>query len=64
MPNMSYCRFQNTANDLRGCLDSINDVESMSDSELIARERLINLCADIIEEVGHEVNVQLVEVEE
>lgn len=64
MPNMSYCRFQNTANDLRDCLENIYDVDCMSDSESRARERLIELCVDIIEEVGHEIGVEVVEVDE
>lgn len=25
MPNMSYCRFQNTSNDLRDCVESLSE---------------------------------------
>lgn len=62
---MSYCRFQNTLNDLRDCksaleeLDEENDYEhteetlaSLSEDEQFAARRLISLCYDIIEEHG------------
>ena len=31
MGNMSYCRFENTARDLRDCLEAINDGEHTED---------------------------------
>ena len=46
MPNMSYCRFQNTVNDLRDCVDHIEDSD-LSDDEKQARQILIELCKDI-----------------
>lgn len=46
MPNMSYCRFQNTLEDLRDCQEHIID-RDLSPEEKKARERLIKLCKDI-----------------
>jgi hypothetical protein len=48
MANMSYCRFQNTAQDLDDCLDNINDT-SMSKEEYRARQRLIRIAQQIVE---------------
>ena len=52
MGNMSYCRFQNTEQALQDCLDSINDPD-ISEEEAAARGRLIDLCAEIVEEGKH-----------
>lgn len=51
MPNMSYCRFQNTVNDLKDCADHItedfeND-EPLSREEFEARQTLVELCREI-----------------
>ncbi len=45
MSNMSYCRFQNTLNDLWDCKDHLD--EDLSDDEERARKRLIELCREI-----------------
>ena len=42
MPNMSYCRFHNTLQDLRDCYEHL--VEPLSESEEQARAELIKLC--------------------
>jgi hypothetical protein len=54
MANMSYCRFQNTAGDLADCLEALRegvyaegDQEPLSDDELRAAKRLLQLCQDI-----------------
>ena len=51
MPNMSYCMFQNTLQDLRHCaerLDEIGgDISELSDDEKRAAKRLIQICSDI-----------------
>ncbi len=44
--NMSYCRMENTLGALQECYDNMDDRE-MSDSELIARKRLVQLCIEI-----------------
>ena len=48
MSNMSYCRFQNTLEDLEDCREAIYDIEDLSPSEKIARAKLIEVCKDII----------------
>jgi len=49
MPNMSYCRFQNTLLDLYDCADYITD-NTLSKEEEKAREKLVDLCRSIVEE--------------
>jgi ElaB/YqjD/DUF883 family membrane-anchored ribosome-binding protein len=46
MPNLSYCRFRNTAADLADCRDHIDD-EDLGAEESRARTRLITLCREI-----------------
>ena len=46
MSNLSYCRFQNTANDLQDCEDYIFD-NDLSKNEHNARIRLIAMCKSI-----------------
>jgi len=50
MSNMSYCRFQNTLGDLRDCQENLGD-EELSKEEERARERLIEVCKKIVDEV-------------
>lgn len=42
MANMSYCRFQNTNNDLQDCLNTLEDGEALSKEEFAA-------CKDMFE---------------
>jgi len=58
MANMSYCKFENTYNDLMDCMDSLenNTIEGL-ESEASIREKpfirdLIKLCQNIYEEFG------------
>lgn len=56
MSNMSYCRFENTFHDLADCAEHIHDGH-FTGSEKEYRERLIQLCKDIVEECdGEEVD--------
>jgi len=55
MPNMSYCRFQNTLGDLEDCYENI-DRNDMSNEELQARLRLIKLCVDIADDYRDELD--------
>ncbi len=61
MPNMSYCKFTNTATDLRDCLDTIRRDEKLSDSEADAGRKMFRdflaFCQDydIIEEYDSEI---------
>lgn len=50
MSNMSYCRWENTLHDLRDCADYLND--PLDGSEARARAALLELAADMLEEVG------------
>lgn len=52
MGNMSYCRFENTLNDLKDCYLAMD--EELDGSEKAARLALIELCGDITEEYGDE----------
>jgi hypothetical protein len=48
MPNMSYCRFTNTLGDLKDCEEHMDDNDDdLSDGEIKARKRLIDLCKRI-----------------
>lgn len=58
MPNMSYCRFRNTLEDLQDCQSSgFGSSEELSEQEDKARKKLIKLCCLIAqsysEEIGH-----------
>lgn len=49
MPNMSYCRFQNTRGDLADCVDALSygDLPT-SVEEIAAAKRLANLCEEYL----------------
>lgn len=56
MPNMSYCRFQNTLNDLRDCQEALdenalNALSSDGDEERAAKA-LIRICREIDRDHG------------
>lgn len=46
MPNMSYCRMENTFNDLRDAYNHWDEVSS--DSEKEYQEKLLQMCRRII----------------
>jgi len=46
MANMSYCRFENTYNDLKDCLEHIND-ECENEHDEHYRLRMIELLAHV-----------------
>ncbi len=52
MSNMSYCRFENTYNDLRDCFDNMDD--DLEGSEAVYKEKLIKLCKKIVEEYSEQ----------
>jgi hypothetical protein len=52
MANMSYCRFQNTYRDLIDCYDNLNGF--LSENEKRYRERLVELCQNIVDEFNPE----------
>ena len=51
MANMSYCRFQNTAQDLQDCIDAIQngDANDLSRDELNALKDLKELAETLID---------------
>jgi len=52
MGNMSYCRFENTSNDLQDCVDNweLDEEEaSASDYEIRAKKKIIKLAKEIVE---------------
>jgi len=52
MSNMSYCRFENTLNDLQDCYDAMCDDDEMKDlskREDEKRLQLVELCRNIVE---------------
>lgn len=52
MANMSYCRFQNTAQDLQDCRNNFSD--DLEWEEFRARERIVQLAKDIVESYWEE----------
>ena len=51
MANMSYCRFENTYNDLIDCIENM-DYEAGNERDELYRKRLIELMIDTVES-GH-----------
>jgi transcription elongation factor GreA-like protein len=49
MGNMSYCRFENTMDDLKDCLRNI-DHEAENDRDESARQEMIELFREIYED--------------
>jgi len=53
MANMSYCRFENTAPDLRDCEEHWDDLDEDSTShELVGRRAILRLCIKIVADYG------------
>lgn len=50
MPNMSYCRFRNTLNDLRDCENNFFNISSTE--ELVAAKQMLKLCQSIVDSVS------------
>lgn len=50
MPNMSYCRMENTFHDLQDCYENWNDVSK--DSEKKYRSKILTMCREIITDFG------------
>ena len=61
MPNMSYCRFENTCLDLQDCWENMGEKENLSESEKKARKRIIDMCVDIALDYGNEVDREVIE---
>ena len=48
MPNMHYCRFINTVDDLKECITSIDEREPVSQEEHKARQELIAMMTNFV----------------
>jgi len=56
MSNMSYCQFENTLEDLKQCLETLDideDLENLSDSERKHAKKLIGVCGEIWGDFNH-----------
>jgi hypothetical protein len=51
MPNMSYCRFENTVNDMHDCLNAIEERETneLNNYEVRALKEFLELGRTIVE---------------
>lgn len=58
MANMSYCRFENTANDLRDCVYAIEEGEynnGISRSERRGLEEIFELAQQLVNQLEYDV---------
>lgn len=53
MSNMSYCRFENTYNDLIDCEDHVND-DDLDAEEKRYRDKLVVVCRRIINSIDED----------
>ena len=51
---MSYCRFENTVNDMIDCINNMDISESASTYEKRARKTFVELCAQVAEQYREE----------
>ena len=51
MGNMSYCRFENTAADLRDCLSAIHrgETDDLSSYEIAGLKNIMDMAHDLVE---------------
>ncbi len=51
MANMSYCRFENTANDLADCVNAVNrgEIDELNEYEVEGLIKILSLCNDMLE---------------
>ena len=69
MPNMSYCRFQNTAMDLDDCQDALEELinvpaRPLSREELAAAKRLVKTCLNLVQIVAETGDCELADLDE
>ena len=55
MSNLSYCRRENTLSDLQDCADHLED-GNLNPTEHRARAGVLRLAADMLEQIGLEVD--------
>ncbi len=51
MSNMSYCRFENTSDDLQDCLDAIHngEAEDLNEYEQMGLRKILNIAKEIVD---------------
>ena len=51
MPNMSYCRFENTSKDMYDCLEALDngEAEDLSNYEIAGLKNLLDYAKQIVE---------------
>lgn len=64
MPNMSYCRFENTARDLADVAEHWDDGEPLSKDELRGKRSILRSIRDILNSFGAEVDDEAFDDEE
>jgi len=52
MPNMSYCRFENTLGDINDCLNALEERNIFSDSERRRASKMLNTICRFLEAEG------------
>lgn len=69
MSNMSYCRWENTSNDLQDCFNSLCDVhnlkvwfEELSESEQMGFRNIMALAKDFVNEVQPDIESHGVDI--
>ncbi len=50
MANMSYCRFENTARDLRDCIEALEEGTFLEGYELSGYENIMELAQYLVEQ--------------
>ena len=65
MPNMSYCRFENTTRDMQDCINAIEegDTRNLSRYEAAALREFLNL-AEMIQNYAPDIEAILEEYED
>ena len=54
MANMSYCRFENTYNDLKDCYLNFDNCD-LSETEEKYRQRILNLAQEIVNDFSEDI---------
>ena len=57
--NMSYCRFENTVNDMLDCVNNMDISESASTYEKRARKQFVEICAQVAEQYREELEDEI-----
>jgi len=57
MPNMSYCRFENTSNDIRDCIEALDELDwdlkkAIADASCVNEARGIKRFVEMCREVA------------